>query len=95
MHFDHALCMAAYLSQNLVPQVCKSTYQHLVFCADLRLEFWWEDNSSPLRGIIKNNGTQDQQIHQLDQGPDGGLNNRSTGILNGLWLETKGNVHHW
>ena len=31
----------------------------------------------------------------MDQGPERGRNNKSFGILIGLWLDTDGSVHNW
>ena len=39
MHFDCALYMAAYFSQNMVTLRSVRTCQHVCVCAELRLEF--------------------------------------------------------
>ena len=42
MHFDHALYMATYFGQNMVPLQSGCTAQMYVFYASPRLEFCWE-----------------------------------------------------
>ena len=85
-----------YFSQNMVSLQSRCTCQHVCVLHRFEAGIWWGNNGRLVHSIVKTmrHGTT-RTVFQSDQGPDQGWNNRSLGILTGLWPETDGNVHHW
>ena len=95
MHCDCALYSAACFSQNMAPQRSGCTCQHLCLLRWPEAWIWCKNNAGLSAAASKQWDMRPPELSfQSDQGPDGGWNNRSVGILIGLWPETDGNVHH-
>ena len=64
MRFDRALYMAAYFSQNVVPQRSRSACPHPSLLRWPEAWIWWENNSRLVRSI--KDGTRDHQNCYFD-----------------------------